>query len=221
MTIDIARIATTRHTCKAYDATRKIPADQVEELKTLLRYAPSSVNSQPWHFFIAETDAGKARLAKATPEGSPYAANLPKVKNASHVVALCARTNVNDTHLATLLAQEEKDGRFPTPEGKEMQNKGRNFYVGLHRNDPQDMQAWTQKQVYLALGTLLLGAAALGIDATPIEGFDPQALDQELALNEKGLTSVVMVALGYRSTEDFNAKLPKSRLAAETVLTTI
>lgn len=221
MTIDIARIATTRHTCKAYDATRKIPADQVEELKTLLRYAPSSVNSQPWLFFIAETDAGKARLAKATPEGSPYAANLPKVKNASHVVALCARTNVNDTHLATLLAQEEKDGRFPTPEGKEMQNKGRNFYVGLHRNDPQDMQAWTQKQVYLALGTLLLGAAALGIDATPIEGFDPQALDQELALNEKGLTSVVMVALGYRSTEDFNAKLPKSRLAAETVLTTI
>ena len=38
----------------------------------------------------------------------------------------------------------------------------------------------------LALGTLLLGAATLGIDATPIEGFDPQALDQELALNEKG-----------------------------------
>ncbi len=219
--MDIARIATTRHTCKAYDASRKIPAEQVEQLKTLLRYASSSVNSQPWHFFIAETDAGKARFAKATPEGSPYAANLPKVKNASHVVALCARTNVDDAHLAALLAQEEKDGRFPTPEGKEMQNKGRNFYTGLHRNDPQDMQAWTQKQVYLALGTLLLGAATLGIDATPIEGFDPQALDQELALNEKGLKSVVMVALGYRSAEDFNAKLPKSRLAAETIITAL
>ncbi|MDQ5878554.1 MAG: nitroreductase / dihydropteridine reductase [Pseudomonadota bacterium] len=148
------------------------------------------------------TDAGKARFAKATPEGSPYAANLPKVKNASHVVALCARTSVDDAHLSTLLAQEEKDGRFPTPEGKEM-------------------QAWTQKQVYLALGTILLGAATLGIDATPIEGFDPQALDQELALNEKGLKSVVMVALGYRSAEDFNAKLPKSRLGAETVITAL
>ena len=54
-----------------------------------------------------------------------------------------------------------------------------------------------------------------------IEGFDPQALDQELALNEKGLKSVVMVALGYRSAEDFNAKLPKSRLAAETVITAL
>jgi nitroreductase / dihydropteridine reductase len=219
--MDIARIATTRHTCKAYDPSRKIPADQVEQLKTLLRYAPSSVNSQPWHFFIAETDAGKARFAKATPEGSPYAANLPKVKNASHVVALCARTNVDEAHVAALLAQEEKDGRFPTPEGKEMQNKGRNFYVGLHRNDPQDMQSWTQKQVYLALGTLLLGAATLGIDATPIEGFDPKLLDEELGLAEQGLKSVVLVALGYRSAEDFNAKLPKSRLATERVITAL
>lgn len=219
--MDIARIAQTRHTCKAYDASRKIPAEQVEQLKTLLRYAPSSVNSQPWHFFIADTDAGKARIAKSTPEGSPYAANLPKVKNASHIVALCARTNVDDAHIAALLAQEEKDGRFPTPEGKEMQNKGRNFYVGLHRNNPQDMEAWTQKQVYLALGTLLFGAGALGIDATPIEGFDPKLLDEELGLAEKGLKSVVLVALGYRSAEDFNAKLPKSRLAAESVITAL
>ncbi len=219
--MDIARIATTRHTCKAYDPSRKIPAEQVEQLKTLLRYAPSSVNSQPWHFFIADTDTAKARIAKATPDGTPYAANNPKIRNASHVVALCARTEVDDAHVAALLAQEEKDGRFPTPEGKEMQNKGRSFYVGLHRNDPQDMQAWTQKQVYLALGTLLLGAAALDIDATPIEGFDPQALDEELGLAEKGLRSVVLVALGYRSAEDFNAKLPKSRLAAEAVISAL
>ena len=217
--MDIARIARTRHTCKAYDPSRKIPADQIEQLKTLLRFAPSSVNSQPWHFFIAETDAGKARIANSTPEGSPYAANLPKVKNASHVVALCARTNVDDAHIAALLAQEEADGRFPTPEGKEMQNKGRNFYVGLHRANPADMQAWTQKQVYLTLGTLLFGAGALGIDATPIEGFDPKLLDEELGLAEKGLKSVVLVALGYRSEQDFNAKLPKSRLPAESVIT--
>ena len=219
--MDIARIALSRHTCKAYDPTRKIPAEQVEQLKTLLRYAPSSVNSQPWHFFIADTDAGKARIAKSTPEGSPYAANLPKVKNASHIVALCARTNVDDAHIAALLAQEEKDGRFPTPEGKEMQNKGRNFYVGLHRDNPQDMEAWTQKQVSLALGTLLFGAGALGIDATPIEGFDPKLLDEELGLAEKGLKSVVLVALGYRSAEDFNAKLPKSRLPTEAIVSTL
>lgn len=219
--MDIARIVTTRRTCKAYDPTRKIPAGQVEQLATLLRFAPSSVNSQPWHFFIADSADGKARLAKAAPEGSPYAANHAKIRNASHVIALCARTDIDDAHLAGLLAQEESDGRFPTPEGKEMQRKGRSFYVGMHRADPQEMRHWTQKQVYLALGTLLLGAAALGIDATPIEGFDPKLLDEELALAGKGLTSTLLVALGYRSAEDFNAALPKSRLPAESTMTVL
>ncbi|MBW7902913.1 MAG: oxygen-insensitive NAD(P)H nitroreductase [Rhodocyclaceae bacterium] len=218
--MDIARIAKTRHACKAYDPTRRIPAEQVEQLKTLLRYAPSSVNSQPWHYFIAATDAARQRVARAASAG-PYAANGAKILNASHVVALCARTTIDDAHVAALLAQEERDGRFPTPEGKEMQSKGRSFYVGLHRADPQDMRAWTEKQVYLALGTLLLGAAALEIDATPIEGFDPAVLDEELGLPDKGLRSIVLVALGYRSAEDFNAKLPKSRLPAEMVISEV
>ncbi len=72
--------------------------------------------------------------------------------------------------------------------------------------------------MYLALGILLLGAAALEIDATPIEGFDPRVLNEELGLRDKGLTSVVIAALGYRSADDFNAKLPKSRLPIESVL---
>ncbi|MGL4409294.1 oxygen-insensitive NAD(P)H nitroreductase [Zoogloea sp.] len=215
----IDRIALTRHTCKAYDPTRKVAPEKIEQLKTLLRFAPSSVNSQPWHFFIAHTDAAKARVAKGTPDGTPFAANGGKVKNASHVVVLCARTRLEDAHLAALLAQEDKDGRFPTPEGKEMQNKGRSFYVGLHQNQLQDVPEWASKQVYLALGTLLLGAATLDIDATPIEGFDAALLDAELGLAEQGLKSVVLVALGYRSEDDFNAKLPKSRLPAAAVIT--
>ena len=130
--MDIARIALTRHTCKAYDPTRKIAEAQVEQLKTLLRFAPSSVNSQPWHFFIAGSDAGRARLIKATSEG-PYAANGAKVLNASHVVVLCARTRLDDTYLDALLAQEERDGRFPTSDHKAAQDKGRRFYADLHR----------------------------------------------------------------------------------------
>jgi nitroreductase/dihydropteridine reductase len=59
----------------------------------------------------------------------------------------------------------------------------------------------------------------LGIDACPMEGFDAAALDLELGLAEQGLQSVVLLALGYSSAEDFNAKLPKSRLAADEVMT--
>ena len=121
--------------------------------------------------------------------------------------------------LAALLAQEDKDGRFATPEARAGQNTARSFYVNLHRFDNKDVQHWMEKQVYLALGTLLLGAATLEIDATPIEGFDARILDEELGLRAKGLSSVVIACLGYRSSEDFNAKLPKSRLAEEIVFT--
>jgi nitroreductase/dihydropteridine reductase len=93
--------------------------------------------------------------------------------------------------------------------------------VGLHQQQLQDEAAWMDRQVYLALGTLLLGAGALGIDACPIEGFSPEAVDEALGLKAKGLRSRVMVALGYRSEDDFNARLPKSRLPESAVISEI
>lgn len=215
--MNIAHIATTRYTAKAYDPDRRIEAELVEQLMTLLRHAPSSVNSQPWHFLIAANDGAKAQIAKATT--GPYNGNRQKVLNASHVVALCIRTELDDTHLARIFEQEERDGRFPTAEDRAAQIKGRDFYVKRHRNELHDTRQWMEKQVYLALGTLLLGAAALEIDATPIEGFDPAALDEALDLKARGLQPVVLCALGYHSADDFNASRPKSRLPADELFT--
>jgi nitroreductase/dihydropteridine reductase len=135
------------------------------------------------------------------------------------VVVFCARAELDNEHLQRLLVQETKDGRFPTTEDKAAQIKGRGFYVNLHRNELHDTRQWMEKQLYLALGTLLLGAAALEIDATPIEGFDPAALDQALELKARGLQPVVLCALGYRSADDFNATRPKSRLPADEIFT--
>jgi nitroreductase/dihydropteridine reductase len=216
---DLARIATTRHTCKAFDPARKIAPADMAALRTVLRCAPSSVNSQPWHFFIAASEAAKARIAEATKEG--YAYNTPKILNASQVVVFSAKTGFDDAHVAAILAQEDKDGRFPSAEAKTNQNNSRNFYVNLHRDTLKDDAAWMQKQVYIALGTLLQGAALLGIDACPIEGFAAAKLDAELGLRERGYTAVVLAALGYRSAEDFNAKLPKSRFDEASVITTL
>jgi nitroreductase/dihydropteridine reductase len=215
--MNIAKIAQTRYTTKAFDPARKIPAEIFEQLETLLRFAPSSVNAQPWHFVVASTEEGKARIAKATQGG--YAYNEPKVRNASHVIVFCARQDLDDAHLAAVLEQEDKDGRFATPEAKAGQHKSRSFYADLHRNEYKDVRTWMERQLYLAFGTLLLGAATLEIDACPMEGFDAQVLDAELGLSAKGLTSVVIASLGYHSGEDFNAKLPKSRLPAEAVIT--
>ena len=68
---------------------------------------------------------------------------------------------------------------------------------------------------------LPLTAAAAGIDACPMEGFDPRILDEELGLPARGLASVALVALGYRGAGDWNARLPKSRLPRDAVLTII
>ena len=131
--MNITQYAKTRYTTKAFDGSKKIPAETLEEIRNLLRHAPSSVNSQPWHFVIAGTDLGKARVAKATQPG--YAYNEGKILNASHVVVLCARTDFDEAHLSALLEQEDKDGRFATPEAKAGQHTARSFYVNLHRLD--------------------------------------------------------------------------------------
>ena len=217
--MDITHYATSRSTAKAFDPTRTLTAAQMAHIETLLRFTPSSTNSQPWHFIIAGTEAGKARVAEAT--SGRYAFNEPKIRNASHVVVLCSRIAVDTPYLETLVAQEERDGRFPNPEAREAVQRGRTYFVNMHRYELRDATHWADKQVYIALGTLLLGAATLGIDACPIEGFDARILDETFGLREKGLVSTVLVALGYRAPDDFNATLPKSRLPAEAIITRV
>ena len=215
--MDIAQIAATRHTAKAFDPARKIPDDLLAKIRALLRNSPSSVNSQPWHFVIAGSADAKARLARAMP--APYAYNAAKVRNASHAVVFCVRTVLDDAYLESILAAEIAAGRLPTPEAAANQRKSRLFYADLHRQVRQDARAWMERQLYLALGHLLLGAAALGLDACPMEGFDAQLLDAELGLAVRGLRPAAMVALGVRGADDWNAALPKSRLPDEVLFT--
>lgn len=217
--MNIAQIAQRRYTTKAFDPARRIPAATMEAIRTLLRSTPSSVNSQPWHFVVAESEAGKARVAKAMQGG--YAYNEPKVLNASHVIVLCARQSLDDAHLTAVIEQEQQDGRFATADAKAGQDKTRRFYVDLHQQERGDAREWMDKQIYIALGALMLGAGALEVDACPMEGFDAAILDAELGLAEQGLRSVVVIALGYRSDADFNARLPKSRLPEASVFTTL
>lgn len=208
-----------RHTVKAFASGQSLPQAEIDTLLNLLRNSPSSVNSQPWHFVVASTPEGRERIAESTDDEFIY--NRAKVVNASHVIALCMRSDIDEAHLNNLLAQEEQDGRFTRPEARAGQDKSRRGYVDMHRYELRDLPQWMEKQVYLALGGLLLGAAMLGIDATPMEGFSPRALDKALGLREQGLTGVVLVSLGYRSEEDFNAALPKSRLPQDAIFTFI
>lgn len=208
-----------RYSTKSFDPAKKISNEVMDSIKTLLRYSPSSVNIQPWHFIIAASEEGKNRIAASTCPGFEF--NTAKITHASHVVLLCAKTDIDDAYMNSVLEQEDKDGRYATPEHKAMNNGGRTFFVNLHKETLNDLPHWAAKQVFLNMGALLLGAAALGVDAVPMEGMDFDTLDTEFGLSAKGLAPVAVVSLGYRNADDYNAVLPKSRLPEEQIITVI
>jgi nitroreductase / dihydropteridine reductase len=217
--MNLIEIMERRYSTKKFDNTRKISAEDMKQIKELLRLSASSVNTQPWHFIIASSEEGKKQISKST-QGF-YAFNDEKVLTASDIVVLCARTSMDEDYLQHILEKEDQDGRFANEEIKNGMHGGRSTFVNFHKNDYNDLQYWMDKQVYLNMGSLLLGSAALGIDAVPMEGFDVKVLNEELGLTEKGFTAVALVPLGYKANDDFNAQLPKSRLSEKEVFTTI
>lgn len=215
--MDLLTVAKTRYTTKAYDATKKIQHAQFERLVEILRLTPSSINIQPWHFFIADHDAAKQRIAKALV--GKYAYNAPKVLDSSHTIVFCTQADISEQHLESLLQQDDQSGRFKDEQAKQGQKDSRTGYVSYYRNEKGDIQRWSENQTFIALGQMLLAAGIEGIDATPIGGFDEAILTEELGLAEKNLIPSVIMTLGYRSDVDFNAKLPKSRLAQKDIIT--
>lgn len=220
--MEVKEILNWRYSTKEFDTKKKISAKDFEKIKDILQMSPSSTNIQPWHFIIAGTEEGKKRVAKGTQGFFQF--NEAKVMNASHVIVFCSKTSADESYMQHLLNQEEKDGRFPNDEIKQMVNGGRNIFTNIHKYDLKDLQHWLEKQVYLNIGNFLLGVASLGIDALPMEGIDVKALDEEFGLREKGFTTVAAVCIGYRAAEvDFNtpSKTPKSRLPQEEIISEI
>ena len=206
-----------RYSTKEFDANKKISAADFQSLKDILRLSPSSTNIQPWHFVIADDEAGKARIAKGTQGMFDF--NTAKVKDASHVIIFCSRIYADDEFLHEVLDKEDTDGRFAEPKFKEQMHQVRKLFLDIRRYEQKDEPHWLVEQVYLNMGALLLGTATLGIDAVPMEGADLKALDEEFELHSKGYTAVAVISLGYRSEDDFNADLPKSRLSEASIIT--
>ncbi|MGB3464494.1 MAG: oxygen-insensitive NAD(P)H nitroreductase [Cyclobacteriaceae bacterium] len=215
--MNLKKILNERYSTKEFDPDKKISEKDFEQLKSCLQMSPSSLNLQPWHFVVATTDEGKQRIAKGTDGEHEY--NKSKVLNASHVVLYSTRLDADDDYIKMLLEQEDRDGRYKDEEKKENMHNGRKQYCEIHRTDMKDMSFWLDKQVYLNMGMLLLGAAALGIDACPMEGVNREVVDEEFGLREKGYSTIGLVALGYHKPSDFNAELPKSRLPESKIIT--
>lgn len=190
-----------RYTTKKYDATRKIESEKIEELQQVLQLSPSSINSQPWKFtFVSDTDT-KQQLSEVS------WLNASKVIESDTIVVF---NRINDIGLFEQQIEEE----LPKPLV--------DYYKEFIKTKPEEeIKAWFDKQVYLALGVFLSACAEMGIDATPMEGIEPENYDK--ILNNEGYATLVAVAIGYRDNEDFNQpdRKPKSRLAFDKVIETV
>ena len=80
------------------------------------------------------------------------------------------------------------------------------------------LDAWNTRQVYIALGTFLTSCALLGIDACPMEGFQPEEYDKILGLAAQGYHAVVLATAGYRADDDAAASLKKVRFPASEMI---
>lgn len=170
---------------------QKVPAEKLENILEAIQLAPSSIGMQPFTVLVVEDADLRAKIA-------PAIYNQPQVTEGSHVLVFAAwkeysNENVDKyiNHIATLrgIPSESLEGM-------------RNMITGaIAGKTPEQLLLWNQKQAYIALGTGLVAAAEEKVDATPMEGFDPDALDAALGLNEKGLRSTVILVLGYRDTE--------------------
>src|SRR5690606_38973574 len=74
---------------------------------------------------------------------------------------------------------------------------------------------WTSKQTYLALGNLLNAASELKIDVTPMEGFEPEAINEILGFDKLGLNASLLATIGYRHEDDATQHYAKVRKSNE------
>ncbi|GEM75047.1 NAD(P)H-dependent oxidoreductase [Vibrio sagamiensis] len=204
-----------RYTAKRYDPSKRIPQQDLEVLYEAMRLSASSINSQPWKFIVIESDEAKQRMHDTFANMHQF--NQPHVKAASHVILFAHKPNYTRNDYAKVVDKGIKDGRTPLEQRE--QAFGPFAFAELNTDINGDNSAWTKAQTYLALGNTLHVLARLGIDSTTMEGIDIDLVNQEFEQELDGYQCDVALAIGYHhQQEDYNASLPKSRLAREEIL---
>jgi len=191
-----------RYAVKKFDPQKKISAGDWALLKESLRLTPSSYGLQPWKFIVVENPELRKQLREVS-------WNQSQVTDCSHYVVMAFKEKLDVEFIRKNMDKIAQVRGIPveTLEGFEK------AIVSDLVNGPRSLgiEAWAQRQVYIAMGFLLETAALLEVDSTPMEGLDPAAYDTLLNLKGSGWKTVAAVALGYRHPEDPFLKNTKVR----------
>ena len=197
-----------RYATKVFDSSKTIPSEAWETIEASLILTPSSFGLQPWKFIVVTDPEVKKQLL-------PHSWNQQQVVDCSHLVVLAAQGPIGASDLDTFIDTTH------TVRGGEKENL--QFYrdmmggfIGKMSDD--QLMSWAKNQVYIALGQLMASSAYLKIDACPMEGISPTEYDNILGLTGSGYFTTVACPMGYRSTEDKYASLPKVRYSKELVI---
>lgn len=185
---------------------RTVPQDKLERILDAAHLAPSSYGLQPYTVLVIDDPALREQLRERS-------AWQPQITECSHLLVFAVWDPVAEEHVDALIERiaGERDIDPATLESYRDTIK-----ATLKAKSPDERFEWAARQAYIALGTTLTAAALEQVDASPMEGFDPIALDDQLGLKAQKLRSVVLVALGYRDTDnDWLAGLKKVRWPRE------
>jgi nitroreductase/dihydropteridine reductase len=188
-----------RYAVKKFDG-RMIPEETMQELYEIIRYAPSGLNFQPWKIKVITDPEVKQKLLSASWD-------QPQITTCSHLLVFCANQKLKEQ--IDKIAAEMRTMNIDEETVEKYVHFAKDFLVHVA---PDQLKAWTQHNVFLALATALYGAASLDIDSCPMGGFDPEKYARILAL-PPFLIPTMLCALGYAADKPFQ----KVRLSKEEI----
>jgi nitroreductase len=201
-----------RYATKKFDATKSVSAEKLERIVEAVRLAPTSSGLQPFELFVISNADIRAKIRAV-------AWDQAQVTDCSHLLVFAAWDDITAERVH-MMFDLTNDIRGFKNEGWESY---RQMLLGIvaDRGTEANYQA-AARQAYIGLGAALIAAAFEEVDATPMEGFDPSAVDDILDLKSKHLRSVVMLPLGYRAAEgDWLVNLKKVRRSRDSFVTEI
>lgn len=180
---------------------KNIPKEKMDIILNAIALSPSSFGLQPYSVFVIQNQSLLEKL-------KPVANMQPQIAESSALLVFAAWDNLTEERIDAyinriLIVRNTSEDHL----------KGiKDMMKAQLNNSTEQNFNWNARQVYVALGIALVAAAEERIDSTPMEGFDLAKMDEMLQLKEKGLKSVVLLALGYRDEEnDYLVKLKKVR----------
>ena len=187
----------------------KIPEATMNTILEATKLAPSSFGLTPYNIIVVEDEETRKKL-------QPHFYNQPQVGESSALVIFATWNSITDKEVAQFMQEIAEERGVPV----ESLNDFASYINGSIKNlTAEQLQIWAAKQTYIALGFTLVAAATEEIDATPMEGFKPDAVDEALGLKELGLHSAVAVTLGYRdAANDYLSGAKKVRRASEKLI---